>query len=275
MPPRHDLPNQRSRDRVEHHDALVREDDDREHRLTQAHDGRVAFGAQVLPQGDSRYVAADRARQLNVGGEREHQHPERGPHGGRSGQEGPTGRKQQHEGGRNEASPQVVEDLPARDHRQRVDDLLTAGTGNLPPQPTRDLPVAPHPSVLARRKGEVASWIVVDEVDIGHEPGARVKALEEIVAEQRVLGHAPGERGIERVHVIDAFADVAALVKHVLIEVRHGGRVRIHADVPGEHPREHRPVGAHDADADARLQHAVAFGHALKPGIESGPVQRM
>ena len=108
-----------------------------------------------------------------------------------------------------------------------------------------------------------------------HEPGARIEPLEEIVAEQRVLGHAPGERGIERVHVVDAFADVAALVKHVLIEVGHGGRVRIDADVPGEHPREHRPVGADDADADARLQDAVAFGHALKPGIESRPVQRM
>ncbi len=220
-------------------------------------------------------MAADRPRQLNVGGEREHQHPERGPHGGRSGQEGPTGRKQQHQGGRNQASPQVVEDLPARDDRQRVDDCFTAGTGNLPRQPTRDLPVAPHPSVLPRRKSEVASWIVVDDVDIGDEPGARVKALEEVVTEQRVLGHSPGERGIERVHVVNAFADVAALVKHVLIEVRHGRRVRIHTDVPGEHPREHRPVGAHDTDADARLQHAVAFGHALKPRIESGPVQRM
>ena len=72
--PRHHMPHQRSRDRVEHHHALMREDDGREHRLPQARDDRVAFGAQVLAQRHAGHVAAERARQLNVGGEREHQH---------------------------------------------------------------------------------------------------------------------------------------------------------------------------------------------------------
>ena len=71
-----------------------------------------------------------------------------------------------------------------------------------------------------------------------HSAGARERALEQVVAEQRVLGHAAGERRLERVDVVDALADVAALVEEVLIDVGHGGRVRIEADVAGEDLRE-------------------------------------
>ena len=95
------------------------------------------------------------------------------------------------------------------------------------------------------------------------------------MAEEGVLGHPAGERGLERVDVVDALADVAALVKHVLIEIGHRGRVRVDADVSREHAGEHRAIGAHDAHADARLQHAVALGHALEPGVKAGTVQRV
>ena len=118
--------------------------------------------------------------------------------------------------------------------------------------------------MLARGERQVVRRVVVDEVDVGAQPRARVEALEQVVAEQRVLRHAVRERRLERVDVVDALADVAALVKEVLIDVGHRGRVRIEADVPGEHLRERRPVGAVDADADARLQHAVAFGDAAE-----------
>ena len=65
--------------------------------------------------------------------------------------------------------------------------------------------------------------------------GARVRPFEQVVAEQRVLRHASRQRRHERVDVVDALADVAALVEEILIHVRHRGRVRIDADVPGEH----------------------------------------
>ena len=80
--------------------------------------------------------------------------------------------------------------------------------------------------MLARGKGEVVRRVVVDQLDVGDEPGARVEALEQVVAEQRVLRHAAGERGLERIDVVDPLADVAALVKQVLIDVGHGGGVR-------------------------------------------------
>ena len=211
------------------------EDEGREDRLPQAGHDRVAFGAQMFAQRHTGRVAAERARELNVGGEREHEQDEGGPERGRSRQHRPSEREEQHERRRNQAAPEVVEDLPARNHRQRIGDGPAGGVRNGAPQPARDLPVPAHPPVLPRGIGEVVAGIVVHQVRIGDEAGARIEAFEEIMTQQRVFRHAPGERRLERVHVVDALADVAALVKHVLIEVGHGRRVGIDADVPREH----------------------------------------
>ena len=129
--------------------------------------------------------------------------------------------------------------------------------------------------MLARRERQVVRGIVVHQVDVGAQSGARVQALEEVVAEQRVLGDPPGERRLERVDVVDALADVAALVEQVLVHVGHRGGVRIEADVAREDLCERRAGRALDADLHARLQHAVAFGDALKPRIEPRAVERM
>ena len=91
-----------------------------------------------------------------------------------------------------------------------------------------------------RREGEVVRRIVVDEVDVGAERRSRVRAFEEIVAEERVLRYASGERGFERIDVVDALPDVAALVEEILIDVGHRRRVRIDADMAGEDLRERR-----------------------------------
>ena len=88
--------------------------------------------------------------------------------------------------------------------------------------------------MLARGVREVAGRVVVHEVDVGAQTRARVEALEQIVAEERVLGDAARERRFERVDVVDALADVAALAKEILIDVGHGGRVRVDADVARE-----------------------------------------
>ena len=88
-------------------------------------------------------------------------------------------------------------------------------------------------------------------------------------------GTRPVERCLERIDVVDALADVAALVEQVLIDVGDGGRVGIDADVPGEDPGERGAVGADDVDADARLQDAVALRHALHARVEPRPVERV
>ena len=114
------------------------------------------------------------------------------------------------------------------------------GVGHRAPQPARDLPVAAHPAVLPRRERQVVRRVVVDRARCRCTARRAHRALEQVVAQERVLGHAAAERRFERVDVVDALADVAAFVKQILIDVRDGGRVRIDADVPGEHLREQR-----------------------------------
>ena len=69
----------------------------------------------------------------------------------------------------------------------------------------------------------------LDDFDIGHQSGTSEGSLEKIVAEKRALGYAVGERGLEGIHVIDAFAGVRAQPEKILINVGYGGRIRIDA----------------------------------------------
>ena len=59
-----------------------------------------------------------------------------------------------------DAAPQVVEDLPAREQRQPVA-LGAVGPGHRGAQPVEELPVAADPAMLAPREGEVARRVVV------------------------------------------------------------------------------------------------------------------
>ena len=94
--------------------------------------------------------------------------------------------------------------------------------------------------MLPGGEAQIVERVVVDDVDVGAERRARERPLEEVVAEQRVVRHAPGERSLEGVDVVDALADVAALVEEILVDVGDGGRVRVDADVAGKNPREPR-----------------------------------
>ena len=89
-----------------------------------------------------------------------------------------------------------------------------------------------------RGKRQVVQRVVVHDVDVGAEARSGVEAFEQVVAEERVLGHASFQRPGERVDVVDPLADEAALVKDVLIDVGDRARVRVDADMPGKHQRE-------------------------------------
>ena len=270
---RHQHPDQRPDDRIEHHRALMRQHDHRQRRLAEAAEDAVALGADVLAQRNPGQAVRDGPSELRVGGKRDHHQRQGGPQRRRSREDGPGRDQQQDQRRRDQAAPQVVEDLPARDCRQPVGHDGAVGVADRAPGPARNLPVAADPPVLAGGEAQVVGRVVVDDVDVGAQRGAGERPLEEIVAEQRVVRHAPGERPLERVDVVDALADVAALVEEILIDVGHRGRVRIDADVAREDPREPRAVGADDADRDARLENSVALGHALHRRVEARPVQ--
>ena len=154
---------------------------------------------------------------------------------GPPGQHQPTRRQQDEQRERQQASPQVVRDLPARDRGQHVPHARAALCRNRSPQPRQQLPVAANPSVQARNPRQVVAGKIVDDFEVGAERDARKQPFEQVVAQQRVVRHAAVERALERVDVVDALADVAAFAEEVLIHVRHGGRVRVEADVPREH----------------------------------------
>ncbi len=72
-------------------------------------------------------------------------------------QHGPPEQQQQRQRRRHEAAPQVVEDLPPRQRRQRIAQPAPAGAGHARQQPARNLPVAADPAVPAAHVRAVAS----------------------------------------------------------------------------------------------------------------------
>ena len=75
--------------------------------------------------------------------------------------------------------------------------------------------------MLAERRHQVVGRELLEEGDVGHQPRARENPLEEIMAQDGVLGHAAGERCLEGVHVIDALTGVGSLAEEILVDVRH------------------------------------------------------
>jgi hypothetical protein len=88
-----------------------------------------------------------------------------------------------------------------------------------------------------------------------------VAAFDQVVAQDAVFGQAAGQRALERVDVVDALADERAFAEQVLVDIGNRARVRVDAGFAAIQPRIAGTVGARQAQADARLQDAVAFDH--------------
>ncbi len=99
--------------------------------------------------------------------------------------------------------------------------------------------------MLTRGGDFVARRKVLDNLDVGHEPGARKDSLEQIVAEQRALGRATRERSLERVDVVDAFAGIGALAEEILVHVGHRGGIRVDAGRARDDALKERCLAAH------------------------------
>ena len=157
---------------------------------------------------------------------------------------------------REQRAAEIVEHLPAR---HAVERAVTRGMSK---NPRKQLPVAARPAMLAIGRDIVSGRKLLDELDIGGEPGAREGAFEEIVAEQRVLGDASVERALEGVDVVDALAGIGAFAEQVLVDVGDGRRIGIDAAGAGEDALIERsvPAGREGWD-DARLQDGIAVDH--------------
>ena len=127
----------------------------------------------------------------------------------------------------------------------------------------------------APRGGEVARGVVVEHLHVRHETGSREGSLDEIVAEQGVIRKSALGGSAKHVHVVDALAGERPLAEQVLIDVRHGRRVRVDARMPGVDGGEPRLARARQRHAHPRLQDAVAAHHASPFGVVLGAIERM
>ncbi len=274
---------QRARDGVGAEEGFVRQGGQRQHRLADLAPQRRNDGPQVLPDiefvGFAKQIAgeADRCRR-EQDGEARHRPQSRLP------QHGPAEQEQHGQGRRHEAAPEVVEDLGARQRRQRVPDADDARLADLThvhtqsrQQPGGELPVAAYPTVPPLHVRVVARRRLFHEFDVAEQPAARVAPFEQVVAEDAVFRQASAQHVLERIDLVDALADERTLSKQVLVDIAHCARVRIDAGLAGEQPAVARAVGCSQAHADARLQDAVAFDHPrrLRVAAETRSVQRV
>jgi hypothetical protein len=100
-------------------------------------------------------------------------------------------------------------------------------------------------------------------------------AFDQVVAEDGVVGEAPFQAQLERIDRVDALANERAFVKHVLIHVRDHLRIRIDTRIAGIQLRIARTRRAGQADAHARLQHAVAGHHPALGRVVHRAVERV
>ena len=122
----------------------------------------------------------------------------------------------------------------------------------------------------------VAGGKLLDDLDIGGEPGAGEDAFEQIVAEQGRVGHPAGQRRLESVDVVDALAGVGAFAEEILVHIGDRGGIRVDAVHAGKHALEQRTLAAdRQRGRDPRLQHGIARDDPPGGGIEARPVERM
>jgi hypothetical protein len=72
-------------------------------------------------------------------------------------------------------------------------------------------------------------WKLIEELDIGDESCPRKDAFKEVVTQQDILRHPPGESCLKCIHVVDPFPDVRTLTEKVLVNVGDRRCVRVNA----------------------------------------------
>ena len=276
VPPGDHQPREGSQDRVGHQPRLMREERDAEGHLRRGERDVRDHGSQVAALGDA-LASRPQSRQDRQRRRDDHRREqERGPSAGRDRGERPGGdeRRQHERGGHRPA--QVVEHLPAGDARHGAWAPPARGVPGAAEDPRQELPVTSCPPVLAGRRDQVVRRELVEQLDVGHQPRPGEDALEQVVAQERVLRHAVRHRHVEGVEVVDPLAGVAAFTEQVLVHVRDRERVRVDPGRSRVDPLEDGClVLLRQRRRDPWLEHAVAVGHTAGLRIEGRLVERM
>ena len=275
VPPGDGQPPERPPDGVEHHGRLVGQEGDRQPDLLGVHPGVGPEQAQPARRDGVRWLEQEAVGGRRVDREGEHEQRDQRPHERRAGQDRPRQQQEDEDRRRREAAPEVVEQLPPADDRERVATPAPARVAHARQQPRQQLPVATHPAVHARGERGVARRIIVEHLGGRREGGAGVVAFEQVVGEDGVLGQRPAERVAERVDLVEPLARVDALAEQVHVGIGHGRGVRVEARAAGIDAGKEGLATALGRDRDARLDDAVAVGHAPGPLGVARPVERV
>ena len=98
--------------------------------------------------------------------------------------------------------------------------------------------------MLSRGGNIVPRWKLLDQFDVRDQSRPRESSFEKIVAQERVVGNATRERGLEHVHIVNPFAAVRAFIEKVFVNVRNGERVGIDSCGTREHALKNRSVAS-------------------------------
>ena len=118
--------------------------------------------------------------------------------------------------------------------------------------PGQQLPVAPHPAMLASRGDGVAGGKFLNHLDIGCQPRAREDAFQQIVAKDRIFRNLSFERRLEAVDFIDPLAAKGAFFEQILIDVGHRESIGIEPIGAGKGALEQRTLLPMDNDGVTR-----------------------
>jgi hypothetical protein len=202
---------------------------DGQERLRQRHEGVVAHRAQVAALGDPSPPGDEAVENRYEGRYRDGAHEETGKEERWNARQRPGGHRQHERRRGGEASAKIVDHLPSAqggDARFRSRSGVAAREAQ---DPGKELPVASYPPMLAARGYLVVRGKLLEEIHVRQQPGAGEQALEEIVAEKRVLRDPPLERLLEGIDVVDPLPRVGPLFEEVLIHVGDRTRVGVHA----------------------------------------------
>ena len=231
-------PPQRARDRVELKPRLVGEHCQRQR-------GARELRSRVAQHGPSMRLEAGVMRLAEEigqrGDKRRNQHDRERCKGGnpRHARQQPACDQERYERRCHQAAANVIQYFPAAQSGERRATRAGAGaasstTGHacanaLRESPARDLPIAAHPAVTAADVGEIACRRLFVQLDVRQQPGTRVAAFDQVVAQDPVLGQPPIERLAECVDVVDSLADERAFAEKILVDIGHRARIRIDA----------------------------------------------
>jgi ABC-type lipoprotein export system ATPase subunit len=222
-------PHERAHHGVCHEPGLVGQHGDRHECLGKSHDGVVAHRAQVAALRDSPPPGNDAVEDRDQGRHRHGAHEETGPQERRNARQGPRRRRQEKRRWGNEASTKIVDHLPSAQGGDARPRSPASGVARVAQDPGDELPVAAHPAMLAARGHLVVRGELLEEIHVRQQPGACEQALEEIVAEKRVLRCLSVERRLEGLDVVDPLPGVGPFFEEVLVHIGDRGRVGVHA----------------------------------------------